>query len=421
MPTTWTIAVDWDRSGSYTDTYDDISAYVIEATWYLGMKKPYQTIADNSVLALTLNNSDRRFSPEYIDSPLYGSFLPMRPIQVKAGDTVMWEGWLESLKPVPGRYGQRITHMMAHGPMPIYMDAEAKIDLQENKRTDEIILDLIREVVVPPAGSNAWMLGGAKLGIGTYLLPASAYSDLETGQVTLDLAADNWVKDGGRRDEDQDVFDVYRAISDVANVEDGKFFVDRDGTAVFWNRHHVMDYDSSTMSPDCTLNDQMMGMEYTYMSLDAVKNDIIVTCHPRTVSTETDVTLWGLTDGQTIRVDSDDEYDLEIRYTDDSDNRIGGRSVTYSNLEFDSRGASASLTVEAKANGAKLRFSNTSDQPAVVTGLKIVGQKITDEGAMDATASDGAYTTHRIRVGVRHEPASPLPAGLQYRPRDARR
>ncbi|MCC6897293.1 MAG: hypothetical protein IT321_31015 [Anaerolineae bacterium] len=25
MPTTWTIAIDWDRNGNYTGTYDDIS------------------------------------------------------------------------------------------------------------------------------------------------------------------------------------------------------------------------------------------------------------------------------------------------------------------------------------------------------------------------------------------------------------
>ncbi len=28
MPTTWTIAIDWDRNGNYSDTYDDVTSRV---------------------------------------------------------------------------------------------------------------------------------------------------------------------------------------------------------------------------------------------------------------------------------------------------------------------------------------------------------------------------------------------------------
>ena len=72
MPTTWTIAIDWDRNGNYSDTYDDVTARVISANWFLGMRKPYQNMADNSMLTLVLNNEDKRYSPEYSGSPLDG-------------------------------------------------------------------------------------------------------------------------------------------------------------------------------------------------------------------------------------------------------------------------------------------------------------------------------------------------------------
>jgi hypothetical protein len=31
MPTTWTIAIDWDRNNNYTGTYDDVTNRVISA------------------------------------------------------------------------------------------------------------------------------------------------------------------------------------------------------------------------------------------------------------------------------------------------------------------------------------------------------------------------------------------------------
>jgi hypothetical protein len=75
MPTTWTIAIDWDRDGDYTDTYDDVTDRVMSADWFLGMRQPYQETEDGSQLTLVLNNTDRRFSPEYSSSPLNGKVV----------------------------------------------------------------------------------------------------------------------------------------------------------------------------------------------------------------------------------------------------------------------------------------------------------------------------------------------------------
>ena len=400
MPTTWTIAVDWGRNGNFTDTNDSITDRVIETIWFVGQKQPYQEVADNSILTLLIDNSDGRFSPENASSPLYGSLVPLRPLRVTADDGttehIMWQGWLESLRPAPGRYGKRIVQILAHGPMPFYMDVETKIKLQENKRTDEIIAELIKEVIIPPALTSAWVLGRvgySNLGHSTYLASLTQFSVLDTGRKTLELAADNWVRQGGMADQKQDTFDVYRAIRDVTAAERGKFLFSREGKALFWNRHHTLDLGADT-TPDATLDDTMQGMDYTYADLERMKNEIIVTCHPRTISANNQETLWELTDGQTIRINAEEEYTLEIRYRDASDNRIGGREVGYADLEFDERGAGTgdvTLTVEAKANSAKLKFKNNHAQkPALANKLRVIGQKITDQGEMDATATDSA-------------------------------
>jgi len=121
MTTTWTIAIDWERNGSFDDTYNDVTDHVISAQWFLGLRQPYQDAADNSALALTLKNDDRRYSPEYSSSPLAGKLVPFRPVQIQSNDGTVtrthWRGWVESFQPTVNRYGQRVVQIVATGPM----------------------------------------------------------------------------------------------------------------------------------------------------------------------------------------------------------------------------------------------------------------------------------------------------------------
>ncbi len=54
MTTTWTIAIDWNRDGDYSDSYEDVTSRVISVKWFLGQRKPYQDTADNTLLELLL-------------------------------------------------------------------------------------------------------------------------------------------------------------------------------------------------------------------------------------------------------------------------------------------------------------------------------------------------------------------------------
>ena len=136
----------------------------------------------------------------------------------------------------------------------------------------------------------------SKLGETTKLADLTTYSDFDEGVLTLNMAGDNWVRQGGYSDEEKDTFDVYRGIRDVTAAERGKFFFDRAGKAVFWNRHHILD----KIAVDARFDDAMTDMKYTFASLDQTKNEVIVTCHPRTVAAGPS-TLWELKDA-VIRV-----------------------------------------------------------------------------------------------------------------------
>ena len=185
----------------------------------------------------------------------------------------------------------------------------------------------------------------------------------------------------------KEVFIVYRGIRDITAAERGKFFFDREGKAVFWNRHHILDKDDV----DATFDDAMTEMKYSFASPDQTKNEIIVTCHPRSVAAEP-TTLWELKDA-VIRVAPGETREVYVKYKDEKEKRVGGKDVTVEDVEY--LQGTCAVEVEAKANGANLVFKNESaDTEAVVEKYLVVGRKIVDEGQMDARAIDQTSITY---------------------------
>src|SRR5688572_16734550 len=136
MATVWTIAIDWNRDGDYSDTNEDVTNRIISANWFLGMRQPYQDAADNSVLQLVLRNDDSLFSPENDESPLWDDSIepprskvqPFRPVRIQSNDGTTprthWVGWIETMQPDVGRYGKRLMKITATGVMQFYKAAE---------------------------------------------------------------------------------------------------------------------------------------------------------------------------------------------------------------------------------------------------------------------------------------------------------
>ena len=175
---------------------------------------------------MRLNNKDRRFSPENSAGPLSGKLAPLRPVKVESHDGTTtrthWSGWIALILPAGGKYGNRQVDIIAHGPMHFLNATETKIELQENQRSDQIIDALIQEIIFPPALSDSWVLGDpdySKLGESTKLANLEAFRDYEEGVLTLNLAGDNWVRQGGYSDQEKDTFDVYRGIRDITAAE----------------------------------------------------------------------------------------------------------------------------------------------------------------------------------------------------------
>ena len=219
MTTRWTIGIDWDRDGSYTDE----TARVLSAKWMLGFQQAYMDVGNDAQLRLVMRNDDKRFTPENSAGPLSGKLAPLRPVKGESHDGTTttrrhFSGWVQSIYPAANQHGERTATIRVAGAMQFLKATETKIELQENQRSDQIIDALIQEVIFPPALSDSWVLGDpdlSKVGESTKLANLEAFRDYEEGVLTLNLAGDNWVRQGGYSDQEKDTFDVYRGIRDI--------------------------------------------------------------------------------------------------------------------------------------------------------------------------------------------------------------
>lgn len=78
-------ATDWRATPDFSEAIDDISAYVKNNSIYVDRGKK---VEDGNIPAgtvdLTLDNSDKRFSPPYTAGPLFGKIRPWLPIRMRA-------------------------------------------------------------------------------------------------------------------------------------------------------------------------------------------------------------------------------------------------------------------------------------------------------------------------------------------------
>src|SRR5690606_24761315 len=237
-----------------------------------------------------------------------GKVVPFRTVRIQSDDgsevRTHWQGWVEGIQPAVNQHGERMAQIVATGPMQFLKATETHIELQENKRSDEIVAVLVGEVVFPPSLAGAWVLervGNSELGepqessegptvpgSGTTILadtsgyfapdPENEADSLDWGRVTLKMASDKWVRQGELSTVKKASFNVNQAIADVTAAEHGKFVCDREGKASLWNRHYLFQDTTAT----ATFADSMSEMTYTYAGLEDVKNEVIVICHPRT-------------------------------------------------------------------------------------------------------------------------------------------
>lgn len=392
---TWTIYVDWNNDGDYNDSNENITDYVMDATWKIGMSRPYQEFADETRLTLVLMNNDRRFSPEYSSGVLYGKLKPQRRVKVTAKYSLttftMYTGWIESIQPEPMANGSLTCTITCVGAKQFLEKTTFESPLLENVRADEAISSILQSVQIPPSIDRAWILGrvgNGELESTTYLADLTQIASLEIASDVLPYVGDGW----------EDGIKAVDAIQSLVMAERGKFFYDRSGVAVFWNRSHLQLLNST----DLTLTDHAQSLRYTYG--EGITNVVKTTVYPRTLGATNTEILWELNEPAKVR--EGDTKTIRARYNSDENQTVSARDVQLpSGGDFVVSSGSCTISMEADARSATLTLTNTGLGEAVVSTIVVRGQKVTaydrEEIMYEDTSSITDYGRREMSINTK--------------------
>lgn len=171
MSVTWLFKIDWTNDGDFGDAGEDVSAYVLEGSYQRGRDYASNLTGKCSAgtCALTLLNTDGRFSPFKADGPLYGKLLPRRKIQISTYNTVgpataiQWTGFIDSITPTADLSGRHTVEITGVGPLAVISDRTVTVALQTGENTGTLI-----GLILTAAG---WPAGDRSLDVGKTVVP----------------------------------------------------------------------------------------------------------------------------------------------------------------------------------------------------------------------------------------------------------
>jgi len=228
MSGSYTLLVDWNNDGDFTDANDDITGDSLSVTWSRG-RDYASALQGRSVagkLTAVLINTGGKYSPSNTSSALTGNILPGRSIKLQAGsgsfdytfpiafnDGVRWQGKLDRIKPSPAAKGRKTATLTAFGTLGYLNQFETQLASQTNRRTDQAVGDILDDV--------GWTSADDR--------------DLDTGQTTISRF---WMS--GKKTID--------ALRLVEEAEAGFIKESKSGQIAFENRYHRLTETASTTS-----------------------------------------------------------------------------------------------------------------------------------------------------------------------------
>lgn len=273
--TTYSVLIDRDDDDTFAL---DLAAAATALRWRLGVGAPASAL-------VTLRSASRAFAPEGGGADLTG-----RRLRIVSDDgatrRVHFTGHVTRVEPPPGRREQTAA-LHAEGLDAALARVPARLPPLANARAGAIIARILDAAALRPWPlAGRWLLGRAghcALGQTTRLAAPKIARQLDAGRTVFVCAGDTWGEG----------VSALAAIQAVTEAERGRFFVDRDGQAVFLDRQRAL----LPGAPAATFSDDMDGLDYDYGA--AVVNAVRVRCLPRAVGAAGS-TLWALPGAQLI-------------------------------------------------------------------------------------------------------------------------
>jgi hypothetical protein len=367
-PPTYTVAIDLNDDGDFTDAGEGISADVLKLEWRLGLAQPFDSVAAPGYARITLRNVTRAYSPEYTAA----SLRPGKPLRIQSNDGVTtrthFTGYIDHIEAAGGTQGERTAVIAARTLEHDLAQSHVRLAPQVNVRADQVIQAILDAVRLRYPVLNGCLLIGVSGYdvIGTArLFGAATTPSLETGISTLAYVADTW-GEGIPADA---------AIKEVVESERGRFFISREGVPTFYNRHHTL----LNTTPAAAFADSMEGLEYHYGAEIMNRVQVIVT--PRSVGTPNSV-LWQ--SGSSLRLNPGETRQVVARYRDANKRPVGAGVILPPQPIFDylantlpdgrTKTVIVNLIGSNTASAATLEFrNNTTDTIYILPGMQLRG------------------------------------------------
>jgi len=263
---------------SYTKTYDsvelleNITPYVMSVNWSLGLTKEDEVIPNEGNCTISLDNSDRTFSPANTASDLYGEMLPLRIIKLEIADSGgtwhrQWTGAVNQIQPYTTNRNLETKITGDQGIFYLRYSDYPK-DIRYSKYTGEN-LDYITQWFNPP-GVGAWRLGKDSLGYTTRLV-AEEYRQIDTGSQLQTYFNEKWFVEKDRLENQKaskQGLDII--VENLALVEDGLVYLDQYNRFFFKTRSSLLTNAASATS--LSIDDAAIRGNYIYTGIDMLKN-----------------------------------------------------------------------------------------------------------------------------------------------------
>jgi hypothetical protein len=242
----YTVLVDWNNDGDFTDSNDDVTSNVMDISWTRGRDYASQLEGESiaGLLKVRLLNTTGLYSPSNTSGALTGNLKPGRSIKVNGGtgsfpytfpivfdNNTLWAGRIEKITPSPASAELNTCQIEAFGVLGYLNDFRPSLATLSNRRTDQAIGDILDDVGWP-----------------------SGDRDLATGQTTITRF---WI-DGPQ---------TIDALRTVEQTEAGFVKETKDGKIAFESRHTRLA--SPYTTSQATFSDAS-GSARTYMSADQI-------------------------------------------------------------------------------------------------------------------------------------------------------
>jgi hypothetical protein len=288
------------------------------------------------------------------------------------------------VQPEPGAQGERpavVYATTADAQLPHF---SARLPPLVNVRSDTVVRALLNSFPLRRAAlATLWVLdvaGSSELDATARLASDEPITHLlESGISTFTYVGDLW-------NIPADV-----ALCQTVESERGRFFIHRDGTAIFYNRHHTL----HAASPVAAFADDFEDMDYIYGADFA--NHVQVTVIPRRIGAP-DTPLWTLDNAQRLPPGLR-HFTVSYRASDGSP--LGALAVTGLTFETNTRADGSGVPVpvradivEAGASAATLEFHNDSGVTAyLLPGGQLFGTPLITGAPIAVEHGDTLSTT----------------------------